>query len=120
MSSVARCKMFARRLVDSEARTTGAPIKDCIRAVARRLREPHGTILALVYRDPADVRLRLAEALVVEVSRQIRAEIAGLENELLACNLGLLSLTDGEIAEIEKDAASLRKHVAKLRGQADV
>lgn len=44
MSAVPLCKAYARRLVDAEARNTGRPVKDCIRAVARRLREPHGSI----------------------------------------------------------------------------
>ncbi len=118
MSAVPACKAYARRLVDAEARTTGAPVKECIKAVARRLREPHGSILALIYRDPKDVRSRLASALAEEVQKVIRGEIASLENELLAVSLGVASRTPSEMEEIEADLASLKKRVAKLRGLA--
>ena len=111
MSAVAACKSYARRLVDAEARNTGRPVKDCIGAVARRLREPHGSILALLYREPKDVRSRLVEALAMEVERTVRAEIASLENELLAVRLGALRRDDREMAEIEKGIAGLKSRI---------
>ncbi|CAO4179006.1 KfrA N-terminal DNA-binding domain-containing protein [Methylorubrum populi] len=112
MSAVPLCKAYARRLVDAEARNTGRPVKDCIRAVARRLREPHGSILALLYRDPKDVRSRLVRALAEEVERTVRGEIASLENELLAVRLGAARRSEDELAEIEADLAGLK---ARLR-----
>lgn len=117
MSAVPLCKAYTRRLVEAEARSTGAPVKDCIRAVARRLREPHGSILALMYREPKDVRYRLVRTLGEEVARVISGEIASLENELLAVRLGAAVRTPGEMEEIEEDLASLRRRVAKLRGE---
>ena len=120
MTAVPLCKAYTRRLVDAEARSTGAPVKDCIRAVARRLREPHGSILALMYREPKDVRSRLATVLADEVARVISGEIASLENELLAVRLGAAVRTPREMAEIETDLASLKGRVAGLRGRSDV
>lgn len=108
MSAVTLCKTYARRLVDAEAKRTGRPVKDCIGAVARRLREPHGSILALLYRDPKDVRSRLVRALSEEVERTLRGEIASLENELLAVRLGALRRDDREMAEIEAGIAGLK------------
>lgn len=117
MSAVTLCKAYTRRLVEAEARSTGAPVKDCIRAVARRLREPHGSILALMYREPKDVRSRLARVLGEEVSRVIAGEIASLENELLAVRLGAAVRTPREMEEIETDLEALKRRVARLRGE---
>ncbi|MBB2964921.1 hypothetical protein [Methylobacterium sp. R2-1] len=98
-SSAVRSSATARR---------SRAVKDCIRAVARRLREPHGSILALLYRDPKDVRSRLVQALADEVERTVRGEIASLENELLAVRLGAARRTENELAEIEADLAGLK------------
>lgn len=116
MSAVTMCKAYTRRIVETEARSTGAPIKDCIRAVARRLREPHGSILALMYREPKDVRSRTARVLAEEVARVIQAEISSLENELLAVRLGSADRTPHEMEEISTDLASLKARVARLKG----
>jgi hypothetical protein len=116
MSAVTMCKAYTRRLVEVEARSTGAPIKDCIRAVARRLREPHGSILALMYREPKDVRAHTAQVLAEEVARVISGEIANLENELLAVRLGAAVRTPHEMEEISTDLASLKARVARLKG----
>ncbi|NEU14639.1 hypothetical protein G3T14_21380 [Methylobacterium sp. BTF04] len=115
MSAVSLCKGYARRLVDAEVRKTGRPVKDCIGAVARRLREPHGSILALLYREPKDVRSRLAAVLAEEVERTVRAEIAGLENELLAVRHGVVRRDAREMAEIEAGIQGLK---ARLRPSA--
>lgn len=112
MSAVTLCKTYARRLVDAEAKKTGRPVKDCIGAVARRLREPHGSILALLYREPKDVRSRLVRVLADEVERTVKAEIASLENELLAVRLGAVRRDDREMAEI---AAGIEGLKARLR-----
>ena len=118
MSAVPACKAWARRLVDAEARQTGRPVKDCIRSVARRLREPHGSILALLYRDPKDVRSRLVSALADEVERTVRGEIAALENELLAVRLGAARRSTHELAEIEADLAGLRTRLRSPAAEA--
>lgn len=119
MSAVTLCKAYTRRLVESEARSTGAPVKDCIRAVARRLREPHGSILALMYREPKDVRTRLASVLAEEVARVISGEISSLENELLAVRLGAAVRTPQEMEEITTDLEALKTRVARLKGGAN-
>jgi len=111
MSAVTLCKTYARRLVDAEAKKSGRPVKDCIGAVARRLREPHGSILALLYREPKDVRSRLVRVLEEEVERTVRAEIASLENELLAVRLGALRRDDREMAEIEAGIEGLKSRL---------
>lgn len=111
MSAVTLCKSYARRLVDAEAKKTGRPVKDCIGAVARRLREPHGSILALLYREPKDVRSRLVAALAEEVERTVRAEIAGLENELLAVRHGVVRRDAREMAEIQAGIEGLKSRL---------
>lgn len=111
MTAVPVCQRYARRIVETEARNTGEPITECIRNVARRLRVSHGSIWALLYRSPKDVRSRLAEALAEEVQRTLRGEIRALENELLAVRLGSLGRSPGEMEEIATDLARLKDRV---------
>lgn len=111
MTAVPICQRYARRIVESEARKTGEPITQCIKAVSRRLQVSHGSIWALLYRSPKDVRSRLAEALAEEVQRTLRGEINALENELLAVRLGSLGRSPSEMEEIATDLARLKTRV---------
>jgi uncharacterized NAD(P)/FAD-binding protein YdhS len=115
MTAVPVYQRYARRIIETEARNTGEPITHCIRSVARRLRVSHGSIWALLYRSPKDVRSRLAEALAEEVQRTLRGEIASLENELLAVRLGAIGRSPGEMEEIATDLARLKDRVQGAR-----
>jgi hypothetical protein len=116
MSSVVYYGKLARRLVETEARSTSRPIRDCIASVASRLRAPRGSIFSLLYEHPKSIRLELAEALVAELDRQLRGEIASLEHELLGLRAWSSFARPGEIEEVAADVAALKERLAKLRG----
>jgi ribosomal protein L29 len=118
MSSVVYYGKLARRLVEAEAKTTSKPIRDCIASVARRLREPRGSIFSLIYEHPKSIRLELAQSLVQELERQLREEIRSLEHELVGLRTWSTFAHPGEIEEVEADLAALKERVAKLRGAA--
>lgn len=113
MPTVALAKGYARRIVDGEMRTTGQPVVEVVRHVARRLRQPYGSIWSLLYRTPKTVRADLLEALQEAVERQLRLEIQALENELLAVRLGASRRDETALSEIEAGIEELK---AKLRG----
>lgn len=113
MTSVIVAKAYARRIVESEARSTGRPVVEVVRHVAQRLRQPHGSIWALLYRSPKTVRADLLASLVEAVEKQVRLEIQALENELLAVRLGT---AHRDPAEIEEIAAGVEALKARLRG----
>lgn len=113
MDTVARAQGYARRIVDSEARTTGRPVVEVVKHVAARLRQPHGSIWALLYRSPKTVRADLLAALAEAVEKQLRLEMQALENELLAVRLGAARRSETELAEIAEGIAELK---GKLRG----
>lgn len=112
MTMVLTARAYARRIVEGEARATGQPIKEAAKHVAARLRQPHGSIWALLFRAPKSVSAELVVALQEAVEKQVRQEIQALENELLAVRLGTLRRDASALAEIEKGIAGLR---AKLR-----
>lgn len=117
MTTVTTASLYARRLVEGEARATGEPIKEVAKQVATRLRQPYGSIWGLLFRAPKTVSAELLVALQEAVEKQVRLEIAALENELLAVRLGALRRDEGALQEIEAGIAGLR---AKLRGVSDV
>lgn len=114
MDTVALAQGYARRIVDSEARTTGRPVVEVVKHVATRLRQPHGSIWALLYRSPKTVRADLLAALTDAVERQLRLEIQALENELLAVRHGVAQRPEAALVEIEAGIEELK---AKLRGR---
>ena len=113
MDTVARAQGYARRIVDSEARTTGRPVVEVVKHVAARLRQPHGSIWALLYRSPKTVRADLLAALSEAVEQQLRREIQALENEILAVRLGTVRRTPADLQEIAEGIEELK---GKLRG----
>lgn len=115
MTTVTTASLYARRLVEGEARVTGEPIKEVAKHVAKRLRQPHGSIWGLLFRSPKTVSAELLVALQEAVEKQVRLEIQALENELLAVRLGALRRDEGALQEIEAGIAGLR---TKLRKQA--
>lgn len=116
MTTVAMAKAYARRIVESEARSSGQPIKEVAKSVAARLRQPYGSIWGLLFRAPKTVSAELLVALQDAVERQVRLEIQALENELLAVRLGALRRDEGALEEIEEGIARLK---ARLRGPAN-
>lgn len=115
MTTVVTASRYARRLVEGEARTTGQPIKEVARHVAARLRQPYGSIWGLLFRSPKTVSAELLVALQEAVEKQVRLEIAALENELLAVRLGALRRDDGALEEIEAGIAGLRARLHDAR-----
>lgn len=113
MTMVLTARAYARRIVEGEARATGQPIKEVAKHVATRLRQPHGSIWALLFRAPKTVSADLMVALQEAVEKQVRQEIQALENELLAVRLGAIRRDAAALAEIEEGIAGLR---ARLRG----
>ncbi|MGX7706339.1 hypothetical protein [Methylobacterium sp. Gmos1] len=113
MPTVTLAKSYARRIVDGEMRTTGQPVVEVVRHVARRLRQPYGSIWSLLYRNPKTVRADLLAALQEAVEKQVRLEISSLENELLAVRLGAAHRSETALVEI---AAGIEELKAKLRG----
>lgn len=108
MPTVAAASRYTRRLVESRARETGAPVKEAARDVAARLRQPYGSIWGLMFRAPKTVSAELLVALQEAVEKQVRREISALENELLAVRLGALRRDDRALEEIEAGIAGLR------------
>ncbi len=106
---------YARRLVEIEKTKSGEPVRDCIKAVAARLRQPYGSIWALLYREPKNIKDVLKDALAREVARTIRLQIGELENELLAVSLGAARRSTDELEEIEADLASLKDRLARAK-----
>ncbi len=117
MTTVVMASKYARRLVETEARQTGQPIKEVAAHVATRLRQPYGSIWGLLFRAPKTVSAELLVALQEAVEKQVRLEIQALENELLAVRLGALRRDAGALEEIEAGIAGLK---ARLRGTDEV
>ena len=118
MPTVTVASRYTRRLVESHARETGAPIKDAARDVAARLRQPYGSIWGLMFRAPKTVSAELLVALQEAVEKQVRREINALENELLAVRLGAIRRDARALEEIEEGIAGLRARLqaAKVEG----
>lgn len=115
MTTVATAQGYARCLVEAESRVTGQPLKEVARDVACRLRQPYGSIWGLLFRAPKTVSAELLVALQEAVDRQVRLEIAALENELLAVRLGALRRDAGALEEIEAGLAGLRAKLASAK-----
>ncbi|KQP53059.1 hypothetical protein [Methylobacterium sp. Leaf106] len=111
MTTVTIASTYARRLVESEARVTGQPIKEVAKHVAARLRQPHGSIWGLLFRSPKTVSAELLVVLQEAVEKQVRLEIQALENELLAVRLGALRRDVGALEEIEAGIAGLKSRL---------
>lgn len=118
MTAVATASHYARRLVEGEARATGQPIKEVARHVAARLRQPYGSIWALLFRAPKTVSGDLLIALQEAAERQVKLEIEALQNELLAVRLGAVRRDARALAEIEAGLAGLRARLADARREA--
>ena len=108
MTTVATASAYARRIVESEARISGQPVKEVARHVANRLRQPYGSIWGLLFRAPKTVSAEVLVALQEAVEKQARLEIQALENELLAVRLGSLRRDARALEEIEEGIAGLR------------
>jgi hypothetical protein len=117
MTMVLTARAYARRIVEGEARATGQPVKEVAKHVATRLKQPYGSIWALLFRSPKSVSADLLLALQEAVEKQLRGEIQALENELLAVRLGALRRDAGALAEIEEGIARLRSRLRTANGE---
>lgn len=115
MIGVAKAGRYARRLVDRERFATGQPIKRVIGAVAARLKQPRGSIFGLLFRKPKTVSVELMEALEAAVEKEVRREIASLENELRALSLGIVRRNSDDLEEIAADLGKLRARLTAFR-----
>lgn len=114
MTTVATASHYARRLCEVQSRQTGQPIKEVARDVARRLRQPYGSIWGLLFRAPKMVSAELLLSLQEAVERQVQLEIQALENELLAVRLGALRRDARALEEIEAGIAGLKARIADI------
>lgn len=117
MTMVSTASFYARRLVETESRVTGRPMKEVTGHIATRLRQPYGSIWGLLFRSPKSVSAELLVALQEAVEKQVRQEIQALENELLAVRLGAIRRDASDLEEIETDISRLR---ARLRSAVEV
>jgi hypothetical protein len=108
-------RRWAKRLLASERRRSGTPIRVAAAAVARRAQMTPASVMALVYEPPKDLGTMAFEALRDAVEREIKSEIEALNHELaMARARGVFARID-EVQEIEADLAAL---VARLRASA--
>jgi len=108
MSTVALASGYARRLVESEARRTGEPIKVALAPVARRLRAAPATLWSLLFRPPKQVSADLLAALEAAMEHELNAEIRTLQNELATLRAKALGSHHRKIAEVQEGIARLR------------
>jgi ribosomal protein L29 len=115
MSAVLQASGYARRLVEGEAKRSGTGLSEAIPAVARRLKAPPTSLWSLLFRPPKRIYSDLLDSLEDAVAKEIRREIAELENELaalMATRSALGRLNQNTVAEVEKDLARLRLVIA--------
>lgn len=115
MMYVAQASGYARRLVETEARRNGQPLKTAARSVARRLKASPGAIWSLLFRPPKQVSANLLFALETAVDHELEREIGELQHELATHRAGARQarrLDPGTRAEVEKDIARLRAVLA--------
>jgi hypothetical protein len=98
MSSVTIARIYARRLVETEARRSGRNHRD----------ESPATVWSLLYRALKRLIADLLCTLQTQVEREIRREIGALEDELAALAQSPRRLDPHTLAEVEQGLAQLR------------
>lgn len=114
LEPIARAQGWARRLVETECRKHGIPIRNGAARVARRVKASASSITALIYSPPKDIGANLFEALRAAVEGEILSEIEALHHELELARQGGVPDRIPQIETISADLEALRARVLEI------